>query len=529
MGKSIKLLHKKTENLLRAFVYILLIIYILFFVLYIFLQTVHLRESWYLWSNLFSNRLKQIEKMVDMKNPTIPYANYLNIDTEGNIKEASNNVFKDIKLNYTSGLFRKIYNLKPNHIAIIFFPDMVDGIQRVHFIKRYENNFIIYSFAPDEFFPRFSVSNTDLLLEVGGIVWYSTNPQYIGDSQKSRFITVRSGNVYILLNERIADLQDTNIAIIQNISLEIKTFMSSAFVLLIVLAVLTQRIRRINKDFIILKSEQLYLEGYINNLSEATLNQDNNMSGILDKSVSVYKNTLQLEENKELQFDENNQYKFLIKKFIGEIFLLIDVLKISNENLKHRLLKSISAISKITELNDFYTAGHQRRVQKLACAIALEMGMPEDTIDNISIGALIHDVGKINISFDILNKPGKITNFEYEFLKSHVTFGYDILKEFDFPSQILTIIYQHHERLDGSGYPQGLIGEQIIIESRILAVSDVVEAMSSDRPYRPALGIDIALEEIENNKGSKYDPMVVDTCIKLFREKNLILVDKRDK
>ena len=191
----------------------------------------------------------------------------------------------------------------------------------------------------------------------------------------------------------------------------------------------------------------------------------------------------------------------------------------SNQTLSSRLLQTINAISKIGELRDVYTAGHQRKAAKLACAIALELGLSDEAMNNISFGALIHDIGKINIASDILNKPGKISSLEYQILQTHAEQSYEIIKEIDFPSQVKTMIYQHHERLDGSGYPQKLIGDQIILESRILAVADVVEAMTSHRPYRPALGIDVALEEIQSHKGIKYDADVVDACIKLFREK----------
>ena len=196
-----------------------------------------------------------------------------------------------------------------------------------------------------------------------------------------------------------------------------------------------------------------------------------------------------------------------------------NLLKEMNESLVLRLLQTINAISKIGELRDVYTAGHQRKVAELSCAIAKELGLSDERISNISNGALIHDIGKINIASDILNKPGKISNLEYQIMQTHAEFGYEIVKEIDFPSQIIDMIHQHHERLDGSGYPQKLAGDQIILESRILAVADVVEAMMSHRPYRPALGIDVALEEISTYRGKKYDCDVVDACLKLFREK----------
>lgn len=192
-------------------------------------------------------------------------------------------------------------------------------------------------------------------------------------------------------------------------------------------------------------------------------------------------------------------------------------LEISNQKLSERLNQSVTAISKIGEMRDVYTAGHQKRVQQLACEIAKQMGLSDEVIMNISYGALIHDIGKIYIASDILNKPGKISDLEYQILQTHAENSYEIVKEIDFPKEIPTMIYQHHERLDGSGYPKGLSGDAIILESRILAVADVVEAMTSHRPYRAALGFDAAIEEIQNFRGTKYDSKVVDICVDLIK------------
>ncbi len=191
-------------------------------------------------------------------------------------------------------------------------------------------------------------------------------------------------------------------------------------------------------------------------------------------------------------------------------------LEISNQKLLTRLDQSLNAISRIGELRDVYTAGHQRKVTELACAIAQELGLSDETISNISNGALIHDIGKIYIASDILNKPGKISSLEYQILQTHVEHSYEIVREIDFPPQVIEMIHQHHERMDGSGYPQKLTGDQIILESRILAVADVVEAMTSHRPYRPALGIDAALGEISLYRGIRYDCDVVDACVRIF-------------
>jgi len=204
---------------------------------------------------------------------------------------------------------------------------------------------------------------------------------------------------------------------------------------------------------------------------------------------------------------------------VSERIKFIEDLERQQKELEQRLHQSVNAISKIGEIKDAYTSGHQKRVAELACAIGSEMGLTNERINALSIGGLIHDIGKFFIPSDILNKPGKITDLEYEILQAHAEESYNVVKQIDFPAEIPTMIHQHHERLDGTGYPQGLSGNEIILESRILAVADVVEAMNSHRPYRPALGIDAALEEILRYRGTKYDAKVVDVCMKLFKEK----------
>ncbi len=193
-------------------------------------------------------------------------------------------------------------------------------------------------------------------------------------------------------------------------------------------------------------------------------------------------------------------------------------LRESEKKLRTNLLDSITALAAIVEMRDPYTAGHQRRVAQLAIAIAKELQLPEEQVEGIHMAGVVHDVGKIRVPAEILTKPGRLTALEFDLIKEHSQNGHEILKSIDFPWPIAQIVLQHHERLDGSGYPQALKSDQILFEAKIIAVGDVVESMVSHRPYRPGLGIDAALGEIELNKGRLYDPAVVDACIKLFRE-----------
>ena len=195
----------------------------------------------------------------------------------------------------------------------------------------------------------------------------------------------------------------------------------------------------------------------------------------------------------------------------------------SYNKLDKTLSEVIQTIALTVEMRDPYTAGHQHGVARLACAIAEEMGLPQEKINGMRVVGTIHDIGKICVPAEILSKPGRITEAEFSIIKEHPKTGYDILKGIDFPWPVALAVLQHHERLNGSGYPGRLSDDSIILEARVLAVSDVVEAMASHRPYRAALGIDKALEEISQKRGSLYDIAVVDACLKLFKEKGFNL------
>ena len=184
---------------------------------------------------------------------------------------------------------------------------------------------------------------------------------------------------------------------------------------------------------------------------------------------------------------------------------------------------TVRALAAVAERRDPYTAGHQRRVSQLATAIAREMGLDEDQADCVRVAGMLHDTGKVVIPGEILSKPSSLSEFEYAIIKTHPKVDYEIVEGIEFPWPIARTVLQHHERLDGSGYPSGLKGDEIIPEARILAVADVVEAMSSHRPYRPSLGLEKALAEVSAGSGTRFDPAVVDACVRLFKEKGFEL------
>ena len=185
--------------------------------------------------------------------------------------------------------------------------------------------------------------------------------------------------------------------------------------------------------------------------------------------------------------------------------------------------ETIAALASVTVIGDPYTSGHQQRMASLACAIAEEMGLDPDQVDGIRVAGTLHDIGKIAVPAEILAKPRKLNELEFGLAKMHAETSYEILREIEFQWPVAEMVYQHHERYDGTGYPRGLKGDEILPEARVMAVADVLEAMISHRPYRPAHELEAALEEIESGSGTLYDAEVCDACLSLFREKGYVL------
>ncbi len=213
---------------------------------------------------------------------------------------------------------------------------------------------------------------------------------------------------------------------------------------------------------------------------------------------------------------ENTEYRENLEKLVEE----------RTNALQKAMQATISTIASVAELRDPYTAGHERKVGNLAVEIAHKMKLSKKQIECIYVAGYLHDIGKISIPAEILSKPGKLSEIEYEIIKTHVKCGYDILKKVELPWPVAEVVYQHHERIDGSGYPRGLKGDETKIESKIMAVADVIEAMTSHRPYRASLGLDEALKEIESNSGIIYDEKVAKAALFLFRNDKYKIVDE---
>jgi len=229
----------------------------------------------------------------------------------------------------------------------------------------------------------------------------------------------------------------------------------------------------------------------------------------------------------QLNFGKNQQAIMILgeditdeEKYKQELELATQQLTETNQKLQNEFEKTIATLSKTVEIRDPYTSGHQHRVQALCLAIAERLDLSAQRINNIKLGSLVHDIGKIYVPSDLLNKPGKLTKLELSLIQTHAEYGYQILKDIGCDEAIPLMVRQHHERLDGSGYPNHLQKEEVLQESKILAVADVVEAMVSHRPYRPAFGIDSALKEINDHRDTKYDAQIVDVVIDLFKNRH---------
>lgn len=242
--------------------------------------------------------------------------------------------------------------------------------------------------------------------------------------------------------------------------------------------------------------------------------------------IAVGKNQELLQAQNELR-RFNEELERQVQERTASLHLEVVQRQIAQEELEESLGKlkktldgTVLALTTVIESRDPYTSGHQKRVSILACAIAREMGLPEKQIGGIRVAGILHDIGKIHVPAEILTRPSRLSKIEFAMIKTHPEIGYEIMKTIENPWSVADMILQHHEKLNGSGYPGGLKDKEILLESKILCVADVVEAMASHRPYRASLGIEKALEEIMNHKGIFYDPTVVNACIKVFKEKN---------
>ena len=262
------------------------------------------------------------------------------------------------------------------------------------------------------------------------------------------------------------------------------------------------------------------------------LNKSASVSDVIEKidlCEQFFEECLAPLEIAERGFQEDKEELQLVNKSLEEQVVNQNLdLELSVAKLKRIIDQVVETIVFMGETRDAYTSGHERRVSDLALAIGVELGLADETLEAIRLAGMLHDVGKIAIPLEILIKPGRLSDEEMSIIRTHSAVGHDILSRIEFPYPIAAIVLQNHERLDGSGYPFGLKSKDIMVEAKILAVADTVEAMSSHRPYRPAYQIERAFEEIKKNAGTLYDKEIVDICISLF-DKGLFRFQDEDK
>ncbi|MBI3920673.1 MAG: response regulator [Armatimonadetes bacterium] len=240
---------------------------------------------------------------------------------------------------------------------------------------------------------------------------------------------------------------------------------------------------------------------------------------LLHARINASLATKRLHEQEEISHRQMEDYS---RQLESRVLEQTQQLRESYESLRKVQEGTVFALSSLVEMRDPYTAGHQRHVSQLACAVASEMGLPESQIEGIRVAGLLHDIGKVCVPAEILSKPGRISEIEFAVIATHSQVGYDILKTVDFPWPIAQIVYQHHEKLDGTGYPCHLVADDILLEAKVLSVADVVEAIAYHRPYRPALGSGTAIEEISKKSGAHFEPDAVAACMSVFREKDFV-------
>ncbi len=278
-------------------------------------------------------------------------------------------------------------------------------------------------------------------------------------------------------------------------------------------------LKEVNSD-----TSVIMISGYAS-LENALQALNSGASGYITKPYAVHDVVTKVREvlDKQQLVVENRRLYRAAQRELAERRRAEEQLQKSLSSLRRAMEGIIQAMTAAGEMRDPYTAGHQRRVTHLACATARELGLDQMRIEGLRVAGLLHDIGKMHVPAEILSRPGKLNALEFGLIRCHPQVGYDILRTIEFPWPIAEIVLQHHERIDGSGYPRGLTGEEMLLEAKILSIADVVESMSSDRPYRPAFGMDKALEEISRYRGTLYDADVVTACLRLFEERSFVL------
>jgi len=407
----------------------------------------------------------------------------------------------------------KAEELNGMHYSAIVRPDMCDEIIKFfgrQFVKRIQNTYSEYPIITKDGHEVWFGQNTQLIVEDGNVTGFQVISRDITDRKRAEEALRKSEERYKSLvenaNETIMVIQDGMIKFVNSIASEAFGYSEQEFLSIPVFELVHPE----DRDAVI----QRYLQ---------KINGDSKPTRYIYRGIHKSGQTQWIEIGSALIDWEGKPATLNLITNITERKQAEKQLQDTLKSLRMAVGTTIQVMVSTVEAKDPYTAGHQVRSANLAGAIATEMGLSQDKIEGIRMAGSIHDIGKIAIPTEILTKATKLSEIEFLLIKEHSLKGYEILKDIESSWPLAEIVYQHHERMDGSGYPRKLKIEEILMEARILAVADVVEAMASHRPYRPALGIDAALEEIEKKRGTLYDDDVVTVCLRLFREKGFKL------
>ena len=399
------------------------------------------------------------------------------------------------------------------HYPTWIHPDMRDEAMKFfgrQFVKGIQNTYLEYPLLTKEGHKLWCGQNTQLIFEDGHVVGFQAVARDITDRKRVEDALRESEERYRSLvensNEAIYVVQDGMLKFVNRAGVEIvgyseQEILSKPFI-----------------EFIHPDDRAMVGERYLKRLKG-----EGYESRYAFRSIAKNGNIKWLELGAALINFEGRPATMNLVTDITERKRAEEKLRQTLDSLRKAFGTTIRIMASAVETRDPYTAGHQTRSADLARAISMEMGLSQDRIDGIRMAGAIHDIGKLSIPAEILSKPAKLINIEFSLIQEHSRNGYEMLKDVESPWPLAEIVYQHHERMDGSGYPRNLKGDDILMEARIMAVADVVESMASHRPYRPALGVNAALEEIENHRGTLYDADAADACLILFREKGFQL------
>jgi len=507
-------LSKRIKKLIKYSSILFTLFFIFAVLIYTFFRISHYEEISEYWLTLFERRLVELDKKIDESRP-LDYINYAVLNPNGEIIKSSKENYLNISLKESS-LFGRLDKIKDGESLLIVYPDLFDGVQRVHYIRNTNGNYSMFTFDKDTIFPDFIDIDSVFLFSIDDIVWYSNDVNWLGDYAEYPIFYYKSGIVYLVTSQIIDVVPNAKITVFHDVG----SYFSYFFIIFIIILLGLYGTYKLNQYSIKSLSN---LDDDINSLilKIKKINVDAHNANVNLSSSSELKINKTIKSSEQYYFKEYNDFNNILNSLINDIDLNLKLINIQNIELNNRLIQTMSVISKICEYRDYYTSGHQNNVHIISLAIAEELKLSDDDKSDIFYASLIFDSGKIYVPSDILNKPSRLNELEYSIIKKHVEYSCELLSNINFPENVSRIILQHHEHLDGSGYPNQLKEDSILLCSRILTVADVYDALRSHRTYRASYTFEESISILNNGIGTKYDQEVVDALIKVLPNLNI--------